>query len=205
MQWNFPELIRNQSNKIWQRWPTKPLAGQVAGIIGLGAIGQEIAKRAVALGLTAIGVRESGDPVLGVTKVFRPEQIEECLRVADFVVLALPSTADTAKLMGEREFCAKKRGAYLINIARGAVVDEIALISALERKLIGGACLDVFEAEPLPRSSPLWTLPNVIITPHSSGLTTDYDERNAALIVDNLRRYHDGAPLLNTVDLGTAL
>ena len=80
---------------------------------------------------------------------------------SQFVVLALPSTADTAKLMGEREFCAKKRGAYLINIARGAVVDEIALISALERKLIGGACLDVFEAEPLPRSSPLWTLPDV--------------------------------------------
>jgi phosphoglycerate dehydrogenase-like enzyme len=205
MQWNFPELIRNQSNKIWKRWPTKPLAGQVAGIIGLGAIGQEIAKRAVALGLTTIGVRASGNPVPGVTKVFRPEQIEECLRVADFVVLALPSTADTAKLMGEREFNAMKRGAYLINIARGAVVDEIALISALARKLIGGACLDVFAEEPLPRSSPLWTLPNVIITPHSSGLTTDYDERNAALIVGNLRRYHDGEPLLNTVDLGSAL
>jgi D-2-hydroxyacid dehydrogenase (NADP+) len=98
-----------------------------------------------------------------------------------------------------------KGGAYLINVARGAVVDEIALTSALERKLIGRACLDFFAEEPLPRSSPLWTLPNVIITPHSSGLTSDYDERNAALIVDNLRRYHDREPLLNTVDLGTAL
>lgn len=205
MQWNFPALMRNQSNKIWKRWATKPLAGQVTGIIGLGAIGQEIAKRVVALGLTAIGVRASGNPVPGVSRVFRPEQIEECLRVADFVVLALPSTADTAKLMGEREFNAMKRGAYLINIARGAVVDEIALISALEHKLIGGACLDVFTEEPLPRSSPLWSVPNVIITPHSSGLTTDYDERNAALIADNLHRYHNGESLLNTVNLGTGL
>jgi D-2-hydroxyacid dehydrogenase (NADP+) len=107
--------------------------------------------------------------------------------------------------MGEREFNAMKRGAYLINIARGAVVDEIALISALEHKLIGGACLDVFAEEPLPRSSPLWSLPNVIITPHSSGLTTDYDERNATLIADNLHRYHNGESLLNTVNLGTGL
>ena len=205
MQWNFPELLRNQSNKIWRRWATKPLAGQVVGIIGLGAIGQEIAKRAVALGLTAIGVRASGNPIPGVAKVFRPEQIEECLRAADFVILALPSTASTAKLMGDREFKAMKRGAHFINIARGAVVDESALISALQHKLIGGACLDVFAEEPLPDSSPLWAFPNVIITPHSSGVTTDFDERNAVLIADNLRRYLHGQSLTNIVDLETDL
>jgi phosphoglycerate dehydrogenase-like enzyme len=205
MQWNFPALMRNQSDKIWKRWATKPLAEQVTGIIGLGAIGQEIAKRVVALGLTAIGVRASGNPVPGVTKVFRPEQIEECLRVVDFVVLALFSTKNTAKLMREREFSAI-RGALTSSKSREAPLSTKShSFSALERKLIGGVCLDVFAEEPLPRSSPLWTLPNTIITPHPSGLTTDYDERNAALIVDNIRRYHDGEPLLNIVDLGPAL
>ena len=201
MQWNFPTLMRNQSNKVWQRWATKPLAGQVAGIIGLGAIGQEIAKRVVSMGLTAVGVRASGNPIPGVSKVFLPEQIHECLRIADFVILALPSTASTAKLMGEKEFRTMKRGAFLINIARGAVVDENAFISALNQKLIGGACLDVFVEEPLPESSPLWDFANVIITPHSSGVTTDYDERNAALITNNLERYCAGMPLHNVVNL----
>lgn len=200
MQWRFPELFRNQSSKIWKRWPTKPLAGQVMAIIGLGAIGQEVAKHAVALGLTATGVRASGKPVPGVSKVFRPGQIRECLQAADFVVIAVPSTARTAKMIGEQEFKAMKRSAYLINIARGAVVDEDALVSALEDKSIAGACLDVFEQEPLPERSPLWSFPNVIITPHSSGVTTDYDERNAALISENFHRYLAGGPLRNVID-----
>jgi phosphoglycerate dehydrogenase-like enzyme len=200
MQWNFAALIHNQSNKIWHRWPTKPLAGQVAAIIGLGAIGQEIAKRVVSLGLTAVGVRTNGNPIPGVSKVFTPEQLEECLQVADFVILSVPSTAGTTKLIGEKAFRAMKRSAFLINIARGAVVDENALISALNQKLIAGACLDVFVEEPLPKTSPLWDFANVIITPHSSGVTTDYHERNAALILNNYERYRAGKPLLNVIN-----
>jgi phosphoglycerate dehydrogenase-like enzyme len=205
MQWKFPELLRNQTGRLWKRWPTKPLAGQVIAIVGLGAIGQEVAKRAVSLGLTAIGVRASGVPVPGVTKIFRPAQILECLQEADFIVMAVPSTIVTAKLIGEREFAVMKSSAYFINIARGAVVDEDALVSALENKKIAGACLDVFEQEPLPEQSPLWSFPNVIITPHSSGVTTDYDERNAALIADNFRRYNSGHKLTNIVNVETDL
>jgi phosphoglycerate dehydrogenase-like enzyme len=205
MQWRFPELLRNQADRIWKRWPTKPLAGQVIAIIGLGAIGQEVAKRAGSLGFAVIGVRASGNPVPGVTRVFRPGQILECLQQADFVVVAVPSTATTAKLIGEREFGVMKPSAYFINIARGAVVDEAALVSAIENRNIAGACLDVFEQEPLPEQSPLWSFPNVIITPHSSGVTTDYDERNAALIADNFRRYNGGNKLTNIVDVETDL
>jgi len=205
LRWGFAALTRNQANRIWKRWPTEPLAGNVACIVGVGAIGQEIAKRVAAMGMTVVGVRESGRPAPSMSKVFRPHELQVALGLADFVILALPSTPSTAGLIGEPEFKAMKSSAFLINIARGAVIDETALVAALEQKTIAGACLDVFLEEPLPDHSPLWRFANVTITPHSSGVTTDYDERNAALIVDNLERYHSGQPLRNVIDLSNIL
>jgi phosphoglycerate dehydrogenase-like enzyme len=205
LRWDFPAIIHNQDAKVWRRWATEPLSGQVACIVGVGAIGQEIANRVTAMGMTAVGVRESGLPAPGLSRVFGPHELEDALSIADFVVLALPSTPRTARLIGSGAFKAMKRSAFLINIARGAVVDETALVAALEHKLIAGACLDVFVEEPLPDSSLLWRFPNVTISPHSSGLTTDYDQRNAALIVDNLERYRSNQPLRNVVDLSQAL
>jgi len=205
LRWNFPAMMRNQRDKIWKRWATEPLAGQVACIVGLGAIGQEIAKRVAAMGMTAIGVRASGEAVPGVARVFRPGDLLEGLRLADFVILSLPSTAQTAGLIGAQAFGAMKPEAFLINIARGAVVDEAALVAALAEKRIAGACLDVFAEEPLPVSSPLWSFPNVTITPHSSGVTTDYAERSGAFVAMNLERFRSGQPLVNVVDVATAL
>ncbi len=195
----LPQVVRNQERKIWKQWAGVSLAGRRLGLIGLGAVGSEIARLARGLGMRVTGLRRSGRPHPLVDRLVGPKQLIELLGESDFVVVAVPLTARTRGLIGDKEFKAMKGGAYLINIARGEVVDEMALMDALRRGAIAGAALDVFEEEPLGPESPLWETPNLLITPHISGLSRDYAGRVAELFLENYRRFKRGETLLHVV------
>lgn len=197
---HLPRFLRQQERAAWEPAPARELRGGCLLVVGLGAIGTEIARRAVAFGLRVIGVKRHPAPVEGVEAVYGPDRLHEALARADWVVLTCPLTPETRGLIGRRELQAMKPGAVLINLARGEVVDEAALVEALSSGHLGGAGLDVFAREPLPPDSPLWRLPHVIVTPHVAGSLPDYVDRTVALFVDNLRRYLDGQPLRNVVD-----
>lgn len=173
------------------------------GIVGLGSIGREVARLAKAFGMRVIATRRSAKLISRARYVDillpREHQIE-LLSDSDFVVLTLPLTPETRRLIGEKELRAMKSTAYLINVARGGIVDEEALIHALNARWIAGAGLDVFATEPLPADSRLWELPNVIFTPHIGGATEDYVLRATKVFHENLRRYLNGKKLLNVVD-----
>ncbi len=199
--WNFPRLIRNQSQRRWEeRWATDRLEGKTLALVGLGNIGRAVARKATAMGLRVIGVKRSPDPVPCVERVAGPDQLHEILGEADFVALAVPLTGETYRMIGSRELHAMKETAYLINVCRGAVVQERALIAALQEKRIAGAALDVFENEPLPPDNELWDLENVIISPHISSWSKDYRARAAEVFCTNLERYLSHQPLLNVID-----
>ncbi len=199
--WDFPRLMRNQLERKWERWAVDRLEGKVLALIGVGNIGRPIADRAVALGMRVIGVKRSPEPVPGVERVAGvDDQLHQTLSEADYVVLALPLTNETRGMIGPREFEAMKENAYLINVCRGKVVQEEALVTALRQGQIRGAALDVFENEPLPPESELWGLKNVIISPHVSSWSKDYRMRAAEIFCVNLERYLSGKPLLHIVD-----
>ncbi len=193
------ELFREQQRQ--HRWveanPVR-LAGATLCVVGLGDIGRAIARTARALRMRVIGVSRSGRAVREAERVYRTSAIRQALAQADFVVLTVPLTPVTHDLIGPRELAAMKRTAWLLNVARGAVVDEDALIAALREKRIGGAVLDVFNREPLPVEHPFWALDNVAITPHISGPSIAAEI--APLFNDNLRRYLAGRPLRHVVD-----
>jgi phosphoglycerate dehydrogenase-like enzyme len=172
------------------------------GIVGLGSIGLEVAKIAAPFGfrVTAIRRRATEPPPLGVEDVWFPDRLHDLLAQSDVVVLAAPHTPETKRLIGRHELDRIKPGAFLINIARGKLIDDDAVIDALRDGRLGGAALDVFTQEPLDPSSPYWDLPNVIITPHVSGALQDYWTPLVALFSENLRRFDRGQPLMNTVD-----
>ena len=217
--WQVPNWTLCQREAEWPagRWNlyARPeLRGSTLGIVGYGSIGREVGRLGQAFRMRVLALRRSagqadggyaldstGDPAGEVPdRFFPPEALHEMLAECDYVVVALPLTADTRHYIGEAELRAMKPTAYLVNIARGSIVDEVALVRALEEGWIGGAGLDVFEQEPLPADSPLWGLDNALISPHVAGFTTRYDERAAALFAENLRRYLDSQPLLNLVD-----
>lgn len=195
------------------RFTPRELRGAVLGVVGYGSIGREVGRLACALGMQVLALkrhphqrRDTGFSLVGDTEgclptaVYAPDQLLHMLPRCDYVVLAAPLNVETYHMIGERELRAMKPTAYLVNIARGAVIDEAALIRALQEGWIGGAGLDVFEQEPLPADSPLWRLANVILTPHTAGFSPHYDERAIEILVQNLQRYLDGRPLLNVVD-----
>jgi phosphoglycerate dehydrogenase-like enzyme len=187
----------------WKRFRPKLLKGQTAGILGLGAVGREIARLCKAFGMEVIGIRRSGrpeHPFPYVDRVYPPGQLPEVLAQSDFVVLALPLTKETRSMIGEKELKGMKPTAFLINLARGAVVDEGALVRALEEKWIAGAGLDVFIKEPLPPESRFYELPNVIFSPHISGDIPDYELHATEVFCENLKRYLAGEPFLHEVD-----
>jgi phosphoglycerate dehydrogenase-like enzyme len=183
------------------------------GIVGYGSIGREVGRLGRAFGMRVLALRRSagraeqgyavddtGDPQGFIPdRFYAPEALHQLLAKCDYVVIALPLTPETTGAFGEAEFRAMKPTAYLVNIARGPIVDEAALIRALQEGTIAGAGLDVFEVEPLPAGSPLWTLENALLSPHVAGFTPHYDERAAALFAQNLARYVAGEPLLNCV------
>jgi phosphoglycerate dehydrogenase-like enzyme len=181
--------------------PFAQLEGGTLGIVGFGAVGRALAVRARALGMRVLVVRRRPDAAPGPADAqWGRERLPELLERSDWVVLVAASTAETHRLVGRAELARMKPGAVLINLGRGALVDEAALVEALIAGRIAGAALDVFEREPLPPGSPLWTLPQVLITPHTSGLGPRFWERTCELFARNLRRFRAGEPLENVVD-----
>jgi phosphoglycerate dehydrogenase-like enzyme len=184
------------SGRMWT------LRGRTMGIVGLGSIGEGVAKLAAVFGMTVIAIRRRVDasPVDGVREIWPPERLHDLLAASDVVVLTVAHTPETEGLIGERELRAMKPNAVIVNVGRGSLIQEPALIAALQAGTIGGAALDVVAEEPLDRDSPLWSLPNVLISPHVSGTIERYWESSADLFMDNLRRFETGQPLLNVVD-----
>jgi phosphoglycerate dehydrogenase-like enzyme len=197
-------LAEDKRLKRWVRFSRPELRGKTVAVFGLGRIGTEVARLSRALGMRAVGVKRVTEGVdakaLHVDKLYRSSDILSMLAEADFVVLACPHTAETEAAIGERELASMKETAVLINIARGAVVDEPALVRALQSGRLAGAALDVFAKEPLPEDSPLWELPNVLFCPHSASTADEENARITDLFCENLRRYLDGRPLQNVLD-----
>lgn len=196
----LPEFWVRQRERRWEKLPLRELRDLTVGIVGLGDIGAEVARLCRAFGMRVLGLRRRPAPRDVADEVMPPDRLHDLLARSDFVVIAVPLTAETRGMIGRAELAAMKPDAWLINISRGAIVDEEALIEALREGRIGGACLDVFVQEPLPPDSPLWDMPNVIITPHNSWSSPHIEEREIDLFLENLRRYVAGEPLLNVVD-----
>ncbi|HSL94158.1 MAG TPA: D-2-hydroxyacid dehydrogenase, partial [Bacillota bacterium] len=189
--------------RVWKPLDVDLLNGKVLGIVGFGSIGEEIGRRAKSFGMKVIGLKrrkaETVDRSLA-DDVWGDEDLDRLLTIADHVVVAVPLTPVTRGLISRERLALMKNTAVIYNIARGAVIDENALIEALREKRIAGAGLDVFETEPLPETSALWEMDNVIVTPHSAGGMPDYRPRAFAIFLDNLRRLRDGETLINEVD-----
>jgi phosphoglycerate dehydrogenase-like enzyme len=205
----IPQAIRLQQNRTWGQeaiWNegAKPreLAGAILCVIGLGSIGRRVARLADGIGMRVLAVRDhpQNERPEGVEAAFAPSQLNDVLAQSDYVVIAAPLTSDTRKLIDADRLAAMKPGACLINVGRGPQVDEVALADALRTGRIAGAALDVFETEPLPADSPLWSADNLLITPHTAGLTEKLWPRHYQLFSENLRRYLAGKPLLSIVD-----
>jgi phosphoglycerate dehydrogenase-like enzyme len=196
----LPQFLDQQRVRHWHNLELRELRGLTAGILGLGDIGGEVARLCQAFGMHVVGLRRHPQPSQFAEEVLPPDRLHDLLARSDFVVIATPLTDQTRGMIGRAELKAMRSDAWLINIARGPIVDEDALIEALRDRTIGGACLDVFSLEPLPEDSPLWDLPNVIVTPHNSWSSSHWREREIELFLENLRRYVAGKPLLNVVD-----
>lgn len=196
----LPEFWARQREHRWEKLPLRELRGLTVGIVGLGDIGTEVARLCRAFGMHVLGLRRHPTPSDVADEVLPPDRRDELLSRSDFVVIAVPLTAKTRGMIGKAELAAMKADAWLINISRGAIVQEEALVEALRKGRIGGACLDVFAEEPLPAENPLWDMPNVLITPHQSWSSPHIEEREVDLFLENLRRYVAGEPLLNVVD-----
>jgi phosphoglycerate dehydrogenase-like enzyme len=203
----FNRLLDAQRERQWiqndltEDWPWL-LHGKQMTVVGLGTIGLEVAQRAHAFGMKVTGVRrrvEEKRPRF-VDRVLSPEQIDDAVDGCDVLVLAAPGVSATKEMIQESHIARLNPGAIVVNVARGAVIDESALIRALETRRLGGAVLDVFNTEPLPVDSPFWSLPNVLVSPHSSGFRATHWDDVLDLFTDNLRRWLRGKPLRNLVD-----
>lgn len=206
----LPVALEAQRRGVWEKRrfdgpdaPIRELAGSTVGVLGLGGIGREVARRCVALGARVLGLRrrrQGVEDVPGVEVFHDDEGFRRLLRESDFVVVTVPETRETRGLVGREALALMRRHAVLINVGRGPVVDEDALVAALNDGRIGGAALDVFRQEPLPEGHPLWSAPDLIITPHMSAYGDRYWGRQLALILDNIERYLAGRALVNVVD-----
>ncbi len=205
----LPQTLRDQQERMWRPnvlvGEASPwlLAGRTMGIVGVGTLGEAIAVRAKAFDMRVIGLRRN--PARGLPKGFDdvvgPDDRERLLAESDVIVIAAPLTPETDRLIDAAAIATMKPGAIVINVARGQLIDEAALADALEAGRLGGAVLDVFPTEPLPSHSPLWALPNVIVTPHNSGFRTGHFDAVIDLFAENLKRFERGVELLNVVDL----
>lgn len=204
----LPQAMQHQGKKFWsqdQLWHERPRPREVADatvvVIGMGSIGREFTTRARALGMKVLAVRENpGKGPDGADEVFNPGELDQVLPRADYVLLCTPVTPATAAIINAARLKLMKPDAYLINVGRGPLVDEAALLQALKDRQIAGAALDVFNEEPLPADSPFWSLDNLLITPHTAAVTERLWERHYRLIAENMRRFLAGKPLLNEVD-----
>lgn len=205
----IPESVRFQRDRVWGQeilWHNhqtpRELAEATLGLIGMGSIGRSVAQRAFALGMKIIAVRKhpEEDRPDFVHEVLPSSRLNDMLARAEYVVLSPPVTPQTRGMIGREQLAQMRPDAYLINVGRGTLVNEPDLIEALREKKIAGAGLDVFENEPLPEDSPFWDLENVLITPHTAGMTEKLWERHYQLFSENLRRFLGGEPLLGLVD-----
>jgi phosphoglycerate dehydrogenase-like enzyme len=197
---DLPATIRLQGRREWRHRETRRLAGSEVLVLGAGGIGRAITRLLRSAGATArcLARTPRTDPEIG--PVAGAGELSELLPAADFVVLALPFTPATARIIGAPELTLLRPGAWIVNLGRGGLIDEPALVTALSEGTIGGAALDVFMTEPLPAGSPLWDLPNVIVSPHMSGDFRGWDEALTGLFLEQLKRYRAGRPLVNVVD-----
>jgi phosphoglycerate dehydrogenase-like enzyme len=215
------DLLDAQRQAEWpkergKRFSPRELRGSTVGIVGYGSIGREIARLLAAFGATILATKRNlmhlqadgylpaglGDPDGSLVRRFYPPQaLRSMVKECDFVVITLPLTPETQGLFGAEAIAAMKPGAFLVDVSRGGILNHTALVAALRERKLGGAALDVFPEEPLPADSPLWKMPNVIITPHIAGNSPYYDGRAADLFAENLERYLRGEPLLNQVEL----
>ena len=198
----LPEHARDQQRRTWRRLPKRELRGSTVGIVGLGRIGSEVGRLCAAFGARVLGVRRSppAEPPPGVERVFGLDALDTLLGESDYLALTLALNPTSRGLIGARELALLKDDAVLVNVARCDVLDEAALIAGLRIGRPAFACLDTFQTEPLPPDSPLYDLPNVLITPHNSASSPHMEERVIALFLDNLGRLVRGEPLLNVVD-----
>lgn len=208
----LPRAVEGQRRREWprtrDRWehyrPVK-VPGSRMTIVGYGSLGRGIARAAQAFGIEVLGVRRGGtarsygEEVDGVRTV-TAERLDEALAAADWVIVAVPGTPETMGLIGARQLAAMKPGGHLVNVARGGVVDETALVAALDAGHLAGAALDVFAQEPLPPGSPLWEHPRILVTPHVAGMAPEYELDVRRLFCENLARYLRGEPLRNVID-----
>lgn len=199
---NLQEYAYQKKESKWHRLPVvKDFFGSTVGIIGLGDIGTEVAKRAKAWGAKVLAIKRRITSIPEyVDELYDLEELDQVLQLSDYVILCLPNTSKTSGIITEDKLKLMKRDAFLVNVGRGSLIDQEALIKALQENWIGGAGLDVTEPEPLPQGNPLWELPNVIITPHVSGFSPSTDNRRFAIFYRNLQQYINKGPMENTVD-----
>ncbi len=193
-------IVLDQRERRWRRRVNDTLAGKTLGILGVGAIGAEVARKAAALEMRVLGTKREPAPVDHVERVWGPDGIDAVLAASDYVLLLLPSTAETRGIMNRDRLARMRPTAYLLNFARGDLIVDADLIEAVRGRRIAGAVLDVFRTEPLPPDSPLWTTEGIVIFPHVGGLHPTRDALVAELFTENLRRFAAGEPLRNTVD-----
>jgi len=197
---NAARWLDAQHDHRWDHFEHGELNGLTCGIIGLGHSGQDLARKAKAFHMTVIGIRRTGVPTPDVDELYEPQHLHDFLARADIVVVTAPLTAETAGMLGEAEFRAMKKTAFLVVVSRGGIADDRSLLRALDEGWIAGAGLDAFSDEPLPADSPFWAAPNTICTPHNGTTTRATWKRGTDIFVDNLRRFVDGQPLVNIVD-----
>lgn len=196
----------------WERFMPRRLVGATVVVVGYGRVGREVGRLARELGMRVVGVRRGKERTAELydsgraggmepaEEVVGPDRLGEVLHRADHVVVTIPRTYETVGLLGAAAFAALKPGAALVNISRGGIVDEEALLAALRDGRVRGAALDVFEEEPLPANHAFWRAPNVMVTPHVAGFAPDYEDQVLHIVTENLRRFLSGQPLLNRVD-----
>ena len=197
---DVPGLQKDKSARVWRARTVAPLAGKTLLIVGLGHTGRAVAKRAKAFGMTVLGTRARPRDMTDVDEVRASDDLADLLPLADFISISTPLIPATRSLIGRDEIAAMKPGVILADVSRGGVVDQSAMYEALLAKHIAGAALDVFETEPLPESSPLWGLDNVIISPHCSSVYAEWETASFALFLQNLKRWILGEDLINVVN-----
>jgi glyoxylate/hydroxypyruvate reductase A len=201
---DVPGMIAAQRAGRWERVTAMPLAGRRMLVVGLGHIGRRVAQVCSAMGMEVWAMRRrGGETVDGVDRLITRESLHEVLPLIDALVVTAPLTVETHHLIGRTELTLLPPTALIVNVGRGAVIDEPELIAALQEGRLAGAALDVFETEPLPADSPLWDLPNVLVTPHTATGSVHENALIVRLFLDNLQRYLDGRPLLNVFDPAT--
>jgi phosphoglycerate dehydrogenase-like enzyme len=198
---DLPRAMRQRSARKWERYPSQLLKGKTVGIFGVGAIARSLAPKCKSFGMTVIGITSSPRSMEGFDRMVRRDELEKTARDLDFLVLLTPYTRETHGIVGARVLAAMKPSAFLVNLARGGIVDEDALVRALRDRKLAGAALDVFAIEPLPEDHPLWSMDNVIVTPHLGGFHDQYAEEALPTVVENFRKFlaGDTAHMINVV------